>query len=132
LIKLAQLNIPLPFGAIHNKRSLVFIENLIDFILLCTHHPGAANRTFLISDDDDISTTQLIKYIKEASGKKDLLLPVPQSWLIFLFRLIGKASVSDRLCGNLQVDISKAKTLLSWKPPYRVKEGIGSTVRDNK
>lgn len=128
LIKLAQLNIPLPFGGINNKRSLVFIENLIDFILLCTYHPKAANQTFLISDDDDVSTTQLIKYIKEASNKKNLLLHVPQSWLEFLFRLIGKSSLSDRLCGNLQVDITKAKTLLNWKPPYSVKKGIAETI----
>jgi nucleoside-diphosphate-sugar epimerase len=132
LIKLAQLSIPLPFGGIHNKRSFIFIENLIDFILLCTQHPKAANQTFLISDDDDVSTTQLIKYIKDASGKNHFLLPVPQSWLNFLFKLIGKSSLSDRLCGNLQVDITKAKTLLSWKPPYRVSEGIERTVRDNK
>jgi nucleoside-diphosphate-sugar epimerase len=132
LIKLAQLNIPLPFGGINNKRSFVFIENLIDFILLCTDHPKAANQTFLISDDDDVSTTQLIKYIKDASGKNHFLLPVPQSWLNFLFTLIGKSSLSDRLCGNLQVDITKAKTLLNWKPPYRVREGIERTVRDSK
>lgn len=130
MIKLAQLNFPLPFGAIHNKRSLVFIENLVDFIILCTHHPRAANQTFLISDDNDVSTTQLIQHIQEASRKKGLLLPVPQSWLIFLFRLIGKSSLLDRLCGNLQVDITKAKTLLNWKPPYSVKEGIAKTVCD--
>lgn len=128
LIKLARLNIPLPFGAINNKRSLVFIENLINFILLCMHHPAAANQTFLISDDDDVSTTQLIRYIKEASGTKDLLLPVPQSWLIFLLRLIGKSPLSDRLYGNLQVDITKAKTLLKWKPLYSAKEGIAKML----
>lgn len=132
LIKLARLNIPLPFGAINNKRSLVFIENLIDFIVLCTHHPKAANQTFLISDDDDVSTTQLIRHIKEVSGKKDLLLPVRQSWLIFLLRLIGKSSLSDRLCGNLQVDITKAKTLLKWKPLYSTKEGIAKTVSNKE
>jgi UDP-glucose 4-epimerase len=128
LIKLAQLNIPLPFGAIDNKRSLVFIENLIDFILLCTHHPNAANQTFLISDDDDVSTTRLIQYIKEASGKRPLLIPVPQSWLRFVFQLIGKSFLSDRLLGNLQVDITKAKTLLNWKPPFTLEQGINKTI----
>jgi nucleoside-diphosphate-sugar epimerase len=128
LIKLAQLNIPLPFGAVNNKRSLVFIENLIDFILLCTHHPNAANQTFLISDDDDISTTRLIQYIKEASGKRPLLIPVPQSWLRFVFQLIGKSFLSDRLLGNLQVDITKAKTLLNWKPPFTLEQGINKTI----
>ncbi len=128
LIQLVQRNIPLPFGAIKNKRSFVYIENLIDYIILCSHHPAAANQTFLISDDDDVSTTQLIRYIKEASGKESLLLPVPQSWLVFLLRLFGKSLLSDRLCGNLQVDITKAKTLLNWKPLYTVKEGIQRTV----
>jgi UDP-glucose 4-epimerase len=128
LIKLAQLNIPLPFGAIDNKRSLVFIENLIDFILLCTHHPNAASQTFLISDDDDVSTTRLIQYIKESSGKRPLLIPVPQSWLRFVFQLIGKSFLLDRLLGNLQVDITKAKTLLNWKPPFTLEQGINKTI----
>lgn len=132
LIKLSHLSIPLPFGAIHNKRSLIYIENLIDFIVLCTHHPKAANETFLISDDADVSTTQLIKYIREANGQKSWLLPVPKSWLTCVFKLIGKSSLSDRLCGNLQVDITKAKTLLNWKPPYSVKEGIARTVSNDK
>lgn len=131
LIKLAQRNIPLPFGGINNKRSLVFIDNLIDFIMLCAFHPSAANQTFLISDDEDVSTTQLIKYIKLASGGKNLLLSVPQSWLILLFRLTGKSSLSDKLFANLQVNITKAKTLLNWKPPYSVKEGIEKTVSGN-
>jgi nucleoside-diphosphate-sugar epimerase len=132
LIKLSHLSIPLPFGAIHNKRSLIYIENLIDFIVLCTHHPKAANETFLISDDEDVSTTQLIKYIREANGQKSWLLPVHKSWLTCVFKLIGKSSLSDRLCGNLQVDITKAKTLLNWKPPYSVKEGIARTVSNDK
>jgi len=128
LLKLAQLNIPLPFGAIHNKRSLIYIENLIDFIVLCIDHPNAANQTFLVSDDEDVSTSQLIKHIKDASGKHHLLLPIPQGWLSFMMTLIGKSSLSDRLLGNLQVDITKAKTLLNWRPPFSVKEGITKTV----
>ncbi len=132
LIKLARLNIPLPFGNVANKRSLIYLENLIDFIMLCINHPSAANQTFLVSDDEDVSTTQLIKYIKEASGKRPLLIPVPQSWLRFVFQLMGKSSFSDRLLGNLQVDITKAKTLLNWKPPYSLKEGIKKTVSDFK
>lgn len=128
LAKLAQLNIPLPFGSIDNKRSLVFIDNLIDLIVLSVHHPAASNQILLISDDDDVSTTELIKRIKESSGKRYLLLPVPQNWLNLLFKLIGKPSLSDRLLGNLQVDITKTKALLNWKPQYSVKEGIERTV----
>jgi nucleoside-diphosphate-sugar epimerase len=132
LIKLSISGLPLPLGSINNKRSLIYIENLIDFIVLCMHHPKAANETFLISDDEDVSTTQLIKYIREANGQKSWLLPVPKSWLTCTFKLIGKSTLSDRLCGNLQVDITKAKTLLNWKPPYSVKEGIARTVSNDK
>lgn len=130
LIKLCLRNIPLPFGAIHNKRSFIYIENLISFIYLCTSHPKAANQTFLISDDEDISTTKLIQTIKQASGKKPWLIPIPQKWVVTLFNLIGQSSLSDRLCGNLQLNISKAKTLLNWNPPYTIKDGIRKTVGD--
>jgi nucleoside-diphosphate-sugar epimerase len=132
LIKLSQSGFPMPFGAIHNKRSLVYIENLIDFIMVCIDHPKAANQTFLVSDDHDISTTDLIKSIANASGKKSILVPIPKSWLTLLFKLIGKQSLANRLCGNLQVDISKAKTLLGWKPPFSFKEGIARTVQIDK
>jgi nucleoside-diphosphate-sugar epimerase len=129
LIKLSQSGLPMPFGAIHNKRSFIYIENLIDFIMVCIDHPQAANQTFLVSDDDDVSTTQLIKSIAKASSKKSTLIPIPLSWLTLVFKLIGKESLSNRLCGNLQVDISKAKTLLGWKPPVSFKDGITRTVQ---
>lgn len=132
LIRLSQSGFPMPFGAIHNKRSLLYIENLIDFLLLCTNHPKAANETFLISDDDDVSTTQLIQTIAVASNKKSLLLPIPMGWLTLLLKLIGKQSLSLRLFGSLQVDITKAKTLLNWCPPYSFKEGISKTVKVGK
>lgn len=129
LIKLSQSGFPLPFGAIYNKRSLIYIENLVDFIMHCIHHPKAGNEVFLVSDDDDVSTTQLILSIQEASKAKSLLLPIPRSWLMLLFQLIGKRTLSNKLCWNLQVDIDKAKTLLEWKPPFSFKTGIAQTVR---
>jgi len=128
LIELCQSNMPLPLGAIHNKRSFIYIENLISFIIKCIDHPKAANQTFLISDDSDISTTQLIRYIKLASNKKTLLIPVPVTLLKGIFDIVGKASLSDRMCGDLQVDVNKAKTLLDWKPPYTVQHGIATTI----
>jgi nucleoside-diphosphate-sugar epimerase len=132
LIKLSQSGLPMPFGAIHNKRSLIYIENLIDFIMVCIDHPQAANQTFLVSDDHDVSTTQLIQSIANASSKKSRLIPIPISWLTLVFKLIGKKSLSDRLFGTLQVDISKAKTLLGWKPPFSFKDGIARTVQIDK
>lgn len=130
LIKLCQSKLPLPFGAIHNKRSMVYIENLIDFINLCITHPKAANETFLISDDEDVSTTTLIRTIRTTLGLPSLLLPIPQSWIVFMLYLIGRKSLSTRLCGNLQVDITKAKTLLGWKPPFTFEQGIKNTIQE--
>jgi nucleoside-diphosphate-sugar epimerase len=132
LMDICNYKLPLPFGAVKNKRSLIYIENLIDFILICIEHPNAANETFLISDDDDVSTTQLIKCIRLENGRKKLLIPIPQSSLNFLSNLIGKSSLYEKLCGNLEVDITKAKKLLNWNPPYSFKEGIHKTVRSNK
>jgi nucleoside-diphosphate-sugar epimerase len=131
LIKLCHYKLPLPFGAIHNKRSMVYIENLVDFMISCITHPKAANQTFLISDDEDVSTTELIQTIRQSLGLPALLIPIPQQWVVFLLSLIGKKSLATRLCGNLQVDISKAKTLLNWKPPYTFKQGIQKTIDKN-
>lgn len=131
LIKLCALKLPLPFGAIHNKRSMIYIENLIDFIILCINHPKAADEIFLISDDEDVSTNKLIRTIRKSFGMPSLLVPIPQSWLVFFLSVIGKKNLAKRLCGNLQVDISKAKNLLGWKPPFTFEQGIQRTIKDN-
>ncbi|MDR6984021.1 nucleoside-diphosphate-sugar epimerase [Rheinheimera pacifica] len=124
LVTLVQKNLPLPLGAIHNKRSLVALDNLIDLIITCIDHPKAANQTFLVSDDQDVSTTELLQMMTRAAGKKPRLLPVPVSWLKLAGKLTGKQAVVDRLCGNLQVDISHTKETLAWKPPVTVEEGV--------
>jgi nucleoside-diphosphate-sugar epimerase len=124
LAKLASKNLPLPFGAIHNKRSLVSLDNLVDLIITCINHPNAANQTFLVSDDHDVSTTELLNAMTLASGKQSRLIPVPVSVLRLAGRLTGKLAVIDRLCGNLQVDISHTKEVLGWKPPVSFQDGI--------
>ena len=124
MMKLAQKNLPLPLGAIYNKRSLVALDNLVDLIITCIDHPEAANQTFLVSDDHDVSTTELLEMMIKAIGKRPRLLPVPASWLNFVGKLAGKQAVIDRLCGNLQVDISHTKNTLSWKPPVSFEDGI--------
>lgn len=131
LAELAKKNLPLPFGAIHNKRSLVALDNLIDLIVTCVDHPKAANKTFLVSDDQDVSTTELLQMMTRAVGKKPRLLPVPVSWLKVVGKLIGKQAVIDRLCGNLQVDITHTKETLGWKPPISVEEGIRRCFTDS-
>jgi nucleoside-diphosphate-sugar epimerase len=119
MIKWIKRGLPLPFGSINNKRSLVAIENLVDFILLCADQsksPNAANQTFLISDGHDVSTTQLLNNVRSAYGVKIPLIPVPASLLHFGLNLIGKSELSSRLLGSLTVDISKARNLLGWEP----------------
>jgi nucleoside-diphosphate-sugar epimerase len=124
LVNLVQKNLPLPLGAVHNKRSLVALDNLVDLIVTCVDHPKAANQTFLVSDDQDVSTTELLEMMTCAAGKKPRLISLPVSWLKFAAKLIGKQAIIDRLCGNLQVDISHTKQTLGWTPPISVEEGI--------
>lgn len=124
LLKLAASGMPLPLGAINNKRSFVAIDNLVDLIITCIDHPAAANQTFLASDGDDISTTQLLRRIRGAMGKPACLVPVPVWLLEALAALLGKRDLSQRLCGDLQVDISKARNLLAWSPSMSVAEGL--------
>jgi nucleoside-diphosphate-sugar epimerase len=119
----------LPLGAIHNQRSFVALENLVDFIITCITHPQAANQTFLVSDGQDISTPELIRGVAEALGVPARLLSVPTSILYAAGKLIGKGESIRSLCGNLQVDISKARSLLGWTPPISVKEGLLRVVR---
>lgn len=121
---LAKKNLPLPLGAINNKRSLVGVDNLVDLITTCIGHPKAANQTFLVSDDNDVSTSDLLKSMIVAAGKKPRLIPVPVSVLRFLAGFLGKSPVIDRMSSNLQVDICHTKDTLGWQPPVSFEEGI--------
>ena len=115
---------PLPLGSVHNQRSLVALDNLVDFIVTCITHPQAANQTFLVSDGQDLSTTELVRGMAQAAGVPARLLPVPVWALQAGATLMGKGDVVQRLCGNLQVDISKARSVLGWVPPVSVEEGL--------
>ncbi len=115
---------PLPLGAVHNQRSLVALDNLVDLIVTCITHPQAANQTFLVSDGQDLSTTKLVRGMAQAAGVPARLLPVPVWALQAGASLLGKGDAVQRLCGNLQVDISKARNLLGWVPPVSVQEGL--------
>lgn len=121
--------LPLPLGGINgNKRSLVSIGNLVDLIVTCIDHPAAANQTFLVSDDDDVSTTQLLVNMTIALNVSNRLIPIPSSWFTLAAKVVGKPAISQRLCGSLQVDISKTKELLNWQPPYSSAESIKKTA----
>lgn len=124
MIKLVEKGIPLPLGAIYNKRSLVGIDNLVDLIIRCIDHPAAANQVFLAGDGEDLSTSELLRGVGQAMGKPARLIPVPAGLLQFGARLLGKKAMAQRLLGSLQVDISKTCELLDWKPPYTVEEGL--------
>ena len=120
--------IPLPLGSIHNKRSLVALDNLVDLIITCIKHPSAANQTFLASDDEDISTTELLQRMAKALGKPARLIPIPSSLLNAGAALLGKRDIAQRLCGSLQVDINHTKQTLCWKPPVSVDEALQKTA----
>ncbi len=116
--------VPLPLGVIHNQRSLVALDNLVDLIVTCITHPAAANQIFLVSDGEDVSTTELLRRMGQALGRPARLVPVPVSWLKLAAALVGKQDVAQRLCGSLQVDIEKTRRLLGWTPPISLDEGL--------
>lgn len=115
---------PLPLAAIHNSRSFVGLDNLVDFIHCCATHPKAANQTFLVSDGTDVSTAQLIRELAIVLNVRPNLWAVPQWMLELGGALLGKRAAVERVCGNLQVDISKARMLLDWHPPVSLQEGL--------
>lgn len=121
--------VPLPFGAIRNQRSLVALDNLVSLILTCTTHPAASNETFLASDGEDVSTTELLRKLAKALGVSATLAPVPQWVLVCGATLVGKKALSQRLCGSLQVDISKARKVLGWQPPLTLEQGLEVTAQ---
>jgi len=129
LTRLVGKSFPLPLGSINNFRSFVGIDNLVDFIVTCLEHPAAANETFMVSDGQDLSTPDLIRRMARAMNRPARLLPVPVWALQAAALLLGKGDAVQRLCGNLQVDISKARTLLGWNPPISVDEGLRLAVK---
>lgn len=121
--------VPLPFGAIYNSRSLVALDNLVDLVLTCIDHSAAANQTFLVSDGEDLSTTALLSKMAKALNKPARLIPVP-SWILQSgAALLGKKGLSQRLCGSLQVDLTKTRNLLGWTPPLSVDEALANTAK---
>ena len=128
----ARFMLPLPLGAVNNARSLIAIDNLVSFIIICTLHPKAANEIFLISDNDNLSTTQLLKNIAKAFNKKSLLLPVPISWMIFVAKLLGKEADAVRLFSSLVIDSSKARDLLDWHPVTTMDEQLYKITEHEK
>jgi UDP-glucose 4-epimerase len=128
LMRAVQRGWPLPLGAVNNQRSLVSLGNLVDFIATCVQHPRAANEVFLVSDGHDLSTPDLVRGLARAAAVPERLVPVPLVVLRTLAAVVGKGEALQRLSGNLQVDISKARRLLDWAPPESVDEALSRAL----
>ena len=129
LFKFVGKRIPLPFRAItHNKRSLVSVYNLVDLIKVCVDHPNAANQIFLVSDDKDISTSEMVALMAKVQGLPNYSLPLPVWCFYLLGKLLSKQDVIDRLVGSLQVDITHTKNTLNWTPPFSIEEGFAKCI----
>lgn len=116
--------LPLPLGAVRNQRSLVALGNLADLVVTCLGHPAAANQTFMVSDGQDVSTTELLRRMGQAMNRPARLVPVPAGLLMQAAALLGKGDMARRLCGSLQVDIEKTRRLLGWQPPLTLEQGL--------
>jgi nucleoside-diphosphate-sugar epimerase len=128
MMRAVKRGMPLPLGAIHNQRSFVYVDNLVSLIVHCIDAPAAANQVFLVSDGVGLSTSALMRACAVALGVKSRLLPVPQKLIEVFATILGKQDIAQRLCGNLQVDITKARTLLGWTPPVSVADGLKATA----
>ena len=124
LLKLVKLGLPLPLGAIENRKSLVGLDNLVDLIVTCLNHNAAANQTFLVSDGEDLSTPELLRRMAVAMKRPARLIAIPVPLLVKLAGLLGKEGFAFRLCSSLQADISKTQELLGWSPPVSVDESL--------
>ncbi|OBU27800.1 UDP-glucose 4-epimerase [Photobacterium kishitanii] len=129
LLNLASKGLPLPFGCIkNNKRSLVSVDNLVDLIVTCIDHPKAVNQVFLVSDDNDVSTSEMVQQMAKALGKSQWQLPVPIACYRLVGKVVGKEDVIGRLLGSLQVDITHTKETLGWQPSQTIEEGFKQTA----
>ena len=120
--------IPLPLASVDNRRSLIYVENLVGALIACATHPVAAGQTYLVSDGEDISTPDLLRQLGDAMGCPAHVLPFPLSWLRMLGKLSGKSDQVERLLGSLQVDSGKIRRDLNWVPPYTLQQGLQVTA----
>jgi nucleoside-diphosphate-sugar epimerase len=128
LIRWVDSGLPLPLGKIKNKRSLVGVRNLIDFITVCLQDPSAAGEIFLVSDHEDLSTADLVQRIGGFLGRPPYLLPIPYQFMSILARILGKKETFNKLCHSLQVNVEKSRQVLHWTPPFSVNEELEQTV----
>jgi len=129
LVRALQRGWPLPLGSVRNRRSFVAIDNLVNMLALCTEHPAAAGEVFLVSDGEDLSTTDLLQRMARSQGCRAHLLPVPPALLALALRLLGKSGAGQSLLGSLRVDISKTRQRLGWAPVVGVDEALDRAAK---
>lgn len=127
LIQVVNSKIPLPFESIKNKRSLLYVGNAVDAIQICLKHPSACGETFLVSDGEDISTPELICQLASIQMHSACLFSFPPRLLRFIGKISGQSHVLERLLDSLVIDSSKIRRVLSWQPPYSLKDGLRGT-----
>ena len=132
MINALRRGIPLPLGGIENQRSLIYVENLVDAIVLVSTHPLAAGETFLVRDGEDVSTPTLLRAMAAALDVPARVFSVPPAWLRFCAKLAGRSQAVDRLLGSLSVDDSKIRRMLGWHPPFSLVEGLAKTASSFK
>jgi nucleoside-diphosphate-sugar epimerase len=128
LVSLVNKSLPLPLAGIRNARSLVSIQNICSLIAVCIHHPNAAGEVFLVSDGEDLSTSDLLIRLAKVLNKKSRLFYLPKSWLNVLTLAINRQAEFQRLFGSLQVDINKNDELLDWRPEVSVEKGLREAI----
>jgi len=128
MMKFVHRGIPLPLGSIRNKRSIIYVGNLVDVLVACAVHPAAAGETFLVSDGEDISTPELVRRTAAALGVPARLFPVPLSLMRLAGALTGKGATVNRLAESLYVDCTKIRRELAWQPPHTLREGLQTTA----
>ncbi len=128
MMKALELGIPLPLSSVMNRRSLLHVGNLADALILCATHPKAANRTYLLSDGDDVSTPELLRQLGRAMNRPARLFPCPEFLLKMVGIITGRSAQVSRLLGSLQVDSSRIRSELGWIPPYTLQQGLLHSV----
>lgn len=129
LVKLVSWGVPIPIGAINNKRSMIYVENLVDAIVQTLQHPNAVNQVFLVSDGEDLSTPELVRQLAIGYDKVAWLPNVPIRWLKTCAKLLNRTSEIQRLAESLQVSTTKIQTTLGWVPPFTVSNALLKTVK---
>jgi nucleoside-diphosphate-sugar epimerase len=131
LTNMINFRVPLPIGSISTKRSFIYVDNLIDFIITLVRYPKSIDGTFLISDDHDLSIKDLVSEVAEARGIKSLTFPFPVKILRFILKIL-RPGMETKILDPFVIDIKKARSMMDWKPPYTVKEAMRETFRSLK